>query len=87
MLKTFFFILSSDLFFSLPAEELSKLVVTEICEDSYMTDNDVNEVISSEEDFDYQSIIGTFLCLCLGGQLSLIIFVLIMIISPNSTQT
>lgn len=49
--------LQSDLFFSLSAEELSKLVVTEICEDSYMTDNDVNEVISSEEDFDYQSII------------------------------
>ncbi|XP_044178906.1 probable serine/threonine-protein kinase mps1 isoform X4 [Acropora millepora] len=49
--------LQSDLFFSLPAEELSKLVVTEICEDSYMTDNDVNEVISSEDDFDYQSII------------------------------
>ncbi|XP_015766137.1 PREDICTED: mitogen-activated protein kinase kinase kinase 2-like [Acropora digitifera] len=62
--------LQSDLFFSLPAEELSKLVVTEICEDSYMTDNDVNEVLSSEEDFDYQSIIGTFLCLCLARQLS-----------------
>lgn len=46
------------------------MIVDEISEDSCLTDNEVNLALSSEEDFDYQSIMGAFLCLCLAEQFS-----------------
>ena len=38
-------------------EELERLVLNDIAENSNMTDNDIN-LLSSQEDFDLESLIG-----------------------------
>ena len=46
-----------ELFRSLSGEELERLVLNGIAENSSMTDNDIN-LLSSQEDFDLESLIG-----------------------------
>ena len=46
-----------ELFRSLSGEELERLVLNGIAENSNMTDNDIN-LLSSQEDFDLESLIG-----------------------------
>ena len=51
--------LLTDLFQSLSGEELERMVLNEIVENSDLTDNDIN-LLSSQEDFDVQRFLGTF---------------------------
>ena len=51
------FFLFLELFRSLSGEELERLVLNGIAENSSMTDNDIN-LLSSQEDFDLESLIG-----------------------------
>ena len=51
------FFLFLELFRSLPSEELERLVLNGIAENSSMTDNDIN-LLSNQEDFDLESLIG-----------------------------
>ena len=46
-----------ELFRSLSGEELERLVLNGIAENSSMTDNDIN-LLSGQEDFDLESLIG-----------------------------
>ena len=46
-----------ELFRSMSGEELERLVLNGIAENSNMTDNDIN-LLSSQEDFDLESLIG-----------------------------
>ncbi|XP_068747571.1 uncharacterized protein [Montipora capricornis] len=48
--------LQEDLFYSLPADELARLIVDEVTETSDITDNDIN-LLSSQDDFDFHSIL------------------------------
>ena len=45
------------MFYSLSGEQLEIMVLTEIAESSDVTDNDIN-LLSSQEDFDFGSILG-----------------------------
>ena len=51
------FFLCLELFRSMSGEELERLVLNGIAENSNMTDNDIN-LLSSQEDFDLESLIG-----------------------------
>ena len=51
------FFLFLELFRSMSGEELERLVLNGIAENSNMTDNDIN-LLSSQEDFDLESLIG-----------------------------
>ena len=51
------FFLFLELFRSLSGEELERLVLNGIAENSSMTDNDIN-LLSGQEDFDLESLIG-----------------------------
>ena len=51
------FCLFLELFRSMSGEELERLVLNGIAENSNMTDNDIN-LLSSQEDFDLESLIG-----------------------------
>ena len=51
------FFLFLELFRSMSGEELERLVLNGIAETSNMTDNDIN-LLSSQEDFDLENLIG-----------------------------